>query len=89
MQVKMTDFANDKYIVLKAVFDHQAQIGNETFAPLSQTQVAEIVGFAKPKTNQLMQQLTNGGYIELHNGLRGKYKVTEAGLHVIRGFEEH
>lgn len=87
MAVKLTDFSNDKYLVLKALFDHQVQVGSETYVPLSQSEIAVVVGFAKPKTNQLMQELVSEGYITLYKGIRGKYMITTAGLQVVNIFE--
>lgn len=87
MPVNLIDFSNDKYLVLKAMYDHQVQLGTDTYVPFSQAEIAKAAGFAKQKTNQLMQELASEGYIAFYNGVRGKYVITGDGLYVIKVFE--
>lgn len=89
MIVNLTDFSNDKYVVLKTLFEHQLRVGDTSFIPLSQQEVSIIVGFSKPKTNLLMKELIADGYVSFFRGLRGKYIITEAGHYVIEVFEKN
>lgn len=83
----LADFVNEKYLVLKALYDHQVCVGGETFAPLSQQEIAGLVGFARPKTISILQALIDKGYVSVFCGMRGKYVVTKDGLWVIAYFE--
>jgi len=85
--VHLTDFSNDKYVVLKAMHAHQIPFGEDYVVPLSQEEISQIVDFSRPKVNQLMKELMEDGYIEPYHDKRGRYMLTPRGLTVVDVFE--
>ena len=84
--IRLTDFANDLYLVLDTLYTHQIEVGGESYVPLSQQEIAALVGCSRPKINHLMKGLTDSGYIASYQKKRGKYMLTDAGLTVVHLF---
>ena len=61
--IRLTDFANDLYLVLDTLYLHQIEVGGERYVPLSQQEVGALAGCSRPKINHLMKVLTDNGYI--------------------------
>lgn len=81
--MKLEEFANDKYKILKVTFDNEIQVNNDTYTNLNQQEMADIVKFSKKKVNILLNELIDDGFIEKFNNLRGKYKLTTQGKKVV------
>jgi len=73
-------FANDKYQILKLLHENQIMIKNEFFIPLSQQEIADMAHFSKLKTNQIINELIDSGFVEVFKNKRGKYAIPEKGL---------
>ena len=79
MEFQLTFFANDKYTILKLLCDNQVKVKDFFYIPLSQQEIADIAQFSKLKTNHIMKELMDNGYIDYFNNKRGKYVITEQG----------
>lgn len=76
-------FMNDKYKLLKLLYDSQIKVKDDVYIALSQQEIADILHFAKLKTNQIMKELKELDYISTFKGIKGKYIITNKGLDVI------
>ena len=86
--VHLTDFANDLYLVLEILDTYQLAMGSESYISLSQQDIANLANCSRPKINQLMKELTDRGYVQAYQKMRGKYQLTQAGQKVLRIFRE-
>lgn len=77
------EFTNDKYKILKCLYDNQIQVKNDKYIALSQQEIADIVHFSKNKTNKIIQELKKNNFINSYNNIKGKYIVTKKGYKVI------
>lgn len=77
-------FSNDRYRILKLLSENQVKVKDVSYVSLSQQEIADMAHFSKLKTNKLLNELIDDGYIGLFNGKRGKYMLTEKGLKVLR-----
>ena len=76
-------FANDNYKVLKFLYDNQIQVKDEYYIVLSQQEIADMVQFSKLKTNGIIQDLREKGFIDNYENKRRKYIITDIGYKVI------
>lgn len=83
MSFSLDIFSNDKYRILQLIFSNRIQIKNETYTPLSQQEIADLAHMSKLKTNKILNELMEGGFIGYYKGKRGKYIVTDNGKTVI------
>lgn len=77
-------FANDNYKILKILSDNKVVILEDLIVPLSQQQIADIAHFSKVKTNQILNDLINKGFVDTFEGKRAKYTLTDLGNKVIK-----
>lgn len=76
-------FGNDNYKVLKFLYDNQIQVKDKHYIVLSQQEIADMVQFSKLKTNGIMQELREKGFIDNYENKRRKYVITDIGYKVI------
>ena len=76
-------FGNDNYKVLKFLYNNQIQVKDEYYIVLSQQEIADMVQFSKLKTNGIMQDLRERGFIDNYENKRRKYVITDIGYKVI------
>ena len=67
--------ANDNYKVLKFLYDNQIQVKDEYYIVLSQQEIADMVQFSKLKTNGIIQELREKGFIANYENKRRKYVI--------------
>ena len=79
----LIDFTNDKYKLLKFLYDNQIEIKNNKYIALSQQEIADSLHFSKNKTNKIMQELKKDKFIDSYNNIKGKNIITEKGHKVI------
>ncbi len=84
----LNEFMNDKYKLLFFIFSHQVNIKEEHYAPLSQQEIADGVGFSKLKANKLIAELKENDYLTSYHGKNSKYQVTELGKQIIQKVNE-
>ena len=76
-------FGNDNYKVLKFLYDNQIQVKDKHYIILSQQEIADMVQFSKLKTNGIIQNLREKGFIDNYENKRRKYIITDIGYKVI------
>lgn len=76
-------FGNDNYKVLKFLYDNQIQVKDKHYIVLSQQEIADMVQFSKLKTNGIIQDLREKGFIANYENKRRKYIITDIGYKVI------
>ena len=81
--INLVDFTNDKYKLLKFLYDNQIEIKNNKYIALSQQEIADSLHFSKNKTNKIMQELKKDNFINTFNNTKGKYIVSDKGNKVI------
>ena len=73
----MSDFfVNDKYRVLECMASRQIPVNDSMIIKLSQQEIADILGFTKPKVNGIISELKDNGYLTQLSS-RGKYALTD------------
>ncbi len=70
-------FLNDKYKMLKMLYDNQTTILNKKIIPLTQKEISEALGMSKAKVNSLIGELQENEYIAIES--RGKYTILARG----------
>lgn len=84
MDFNLEFFSNERYDILKLLCDNQIKVKDDLYVPLSQQEIADIAHFSKLKTNMLLHELMDGGFITYFNGKRGKYVITDKGYKVLQ-----
>ncbi|MBE6114367.1 MAG: hypothetical protein E7191_04725 [Erysipelotrichaceae bacterium] len=84
MEFTLEFFANERYRMLKLLCDNQIQVKEEFFVPLSQQQIADLAHWSKLKSNRILGELMELGYVTNFDGSKGKYGITEKGHKVLR-----
>ncbi len=85
--INLVDFTNDKYKLLKFLYDNQIEIKNNKYIVLSQQEIADSLHFSKNKTNKIMQELKKDNFIDTFNNTKGKYIVSDKGNKVVKIIE--
>ena len=86
--INLVDFTNDKYKLLKFLFDNQIEIKNNKYIALSQQEIADSLHFSKNKANKIMQELKKDNFIDTFKNTKGKYIVSDKGNKVIEIIEK-
>ena len=76
-------FLNDKYRLLKFLKTNEVHIKDAVYVPLSQQEIADGISYSKLKTNKLINELKNAGYIISFMDKQGKYQLTNSGNDII------
>ncbi len=69
-------FMNDRMKVLQIINEHQICMEENSFCPLNQQEIANLVPCSKLKANQIIRDLINEGYVDMMRS-RGRYVVTQ------------
>lgn len=83
MEFTLELFANDRYTLLKLLCENQVKVKEDFYIPLSQQEIADIAHFSKLKTNKILNELIENGFLEVFQGKRGKYAITNKGYKVL------
>ncbi|HFI0903108.1 hypothetical protein ACS6X4_06615 [Streptococcus suis] len=84
VEFTLEPFANDTFRLLKTLKENQVEVKGAYYIPLSQQEIADINQMSKLKTNRLLRDLIEGGFVSLYQNKRGKYKITEKGHKVLK-----
>ena len=82
--MKLTYFLNNRYELLKLLYDNQLEVKGDTYISLSQQEIADIAHFSKLKTNKIINELKDLDFVVPYRNIRGKYALTERALHLIQ-----
>ena len=75
-------FMNDRMKVLQIIQEHQVKVEENSFCPLNQQEIADLVRCSKLKTNQILRELISEGYVEMLRS-KGRYVITNKGYTII------
>lgn len=78
MNPKMT---TNYYKILEAMWENQLSVGNETFCPLGQDEIAVIVGCNRMTVNSALKELKAEGYVV--SSKNRHYSITVKGADTI------
>lgn len=84
----LNQFSNDKYKVLKFLYDNEIKVKKDSYISLSQQEIADMLHYSKNKTNKYMQELKKENFIEMYRNMKGKYVITNQGYKVIKLMEK-
>lgn len=76
-------FTNERFEILILLKENQVKIKDDAYIPLSQQEIADMAHFSKLKTNKIMNELIDFGYVKAYKNKRGKYALTEKSLKAI------
>lgn len=79
-------FTNDRFEMLKLLKQHQIEIKEEVYVPLSQQEIADMLHISKMKANKLLNELINEDYIQMKS--KGKYALTDKAKTVYQILED-
>ena len=74
---KIEFFTNDRYLVLKILYEHQIEINNAEICPITQQEIADALGCSTAKVNMVLKELIDNGYVQIYNNTKGRYVLTE------------
>lgn len=77
-------FVNDRYHILKILYENQVTIGNNVFTPITQEELATMMKWSKAKVNKVLNELIDNGYVTVFSGSKGRYQITDNGLDVMK-----
>lgn len=81
---KLEFFTNDRYSVLKTLYEHQIEINNLEICPITQQEIADAIGCSKAKINMVLNELIDNGYVNIYNNTKGRYVLTEEAKKIMK-----
>ncbi len=79
---EVLNFVNKKTKILLVLIEKQVEIDGKNICPLNQQEIATLIQCGKAKTNQLMKELIEEGYIQMVHA-KGRYIVLEKGYQML------
>lgn len=76
-------FVNDRYHILKVLYENQVTIGENVFTPITQEELATMTKWSKAKVNKVLNELIDNGYVTVFSGSKGRYQITNNGMGII------
>lgn len=76
------NFVNEKTKILLVLREKQIEIDGKMVCPLNQQEIATLIECGKVKTNQLMKELAEEGYIQMAHS-KGRYIILEKGYSML------
>ena len=77
-------FVNDRYHILKILYENQVTIGDNVFTPITQEELATMTKWSKAKVNKVLNELIDNGYVAVFSGSKGRYQITDSGLDIMK-----
>lgn len=84
---KIEFFTNDRYLVLKALYEHQIEINDVEICPITQQEIADTLGCSKAKVNVVLNELIDNDYVHIYNNTKGRYVLTEDAKKIMKKFK--
>lgn len=79
---EVLNFVNEKTKILLVLKGKQIEIDGKMVCPLNQQEIASLIECGKVKTNQLMKELSEEGYIQMAHA-KGRYIILEKGYDML------
>lgn len=84
---KIEFFTNDRYLVLKTLYEHQIEINNIEICPITQQEIADSLGCGKAKVNMVLNELIDNGYVQIYNNTKGRYALMDEAKKIMKVFK--
>ncbi len=84
---KLEFFTNDRYLVLKTLYEHQIEINNIEICPITQQEIADALGCSKAKVNMVLNELIDNGYVQIYNNTKGRYVLMDEAKKIMKVFK--
>lgn len=84
MESNVEFFLNDKYIVLRTLYEHQIDINGTLICPITQQELADIIGCSKAKINSILNELMKNELVQMYNNTKGRYILSEEAFKIIK-----
>ena len=89
MESVIDKMTNNVYKVLKYMYSCQINLPDGTeYIPLSQADMAPLIGVSTITMNKLFKQLRDDNLLLPIEGKRGKYKLTDKAIIIIKDMEK-
>lgn len=89
MDTLIDKFTSSTYKIFKQIYDCQMQLPDGTlYIPISQAELARIVGVSTITMNKYFKQFQEDGVISVYGELKGKYQLTDKGIEIIKNIEK-
>ena len=80
---------SNAYKILKYMYSCQIELPDGTkYVPLSQVEMASLIGVSTITINKLFKQLRNDNLLIPIEGKRGKYQLTDKAIVIIRNVKD-
>lgn len=80
---------SNAYKILKYMYSCQIELPDGTkYVPLSQVEMAPLIGVSTITINKLFKQLRNDNLLLPIDGKRGKYRLTDKAIVIIRNVKD-
>ena len=86
MEFTLEFFGNERYNMLKFLSTHQTEIKGELVVSMSQQDIGDTMPISKLKTNEILNELQDEGFISVPR--RSRYKLTEKGAKALKLMEK-
>lgn len=89
MEELIDKFTNSTYKILKQIYNCQMQLPDGTpYIPISQAELARIVGVSTITMNKYFKQFQEDGIIANYGDIKGKYQLTDTGIAIVKSMDE-
>jgi len=77
------------YRVLKILYDNQTTLTDgSTFAPITQLEIAQILGISNITVNSIFKDLMKDNLIYLYEGKRGRYCLSDSAKSIVEAIDK-
>lgn len=80
--IELDFFINSRMKVLLIISDHYIKTENNSFCPLNQQEIANLVPCSKLKVNQILKELIEEGYVQMLRS-KGRYALSKKSINII------
>lgn len=84
MEYDVGIFLNDKFTVLQELYKHQIDINGVILCPVTQQELANIIGCSKAKINSILNELMKKGLVQMYNNTKGRYILSDDAIKIIK-----
>ena len=87
MQPDTNELINVSYKLLSLIYDNQVTLQGETYCPLSQQELSDMMGMTRATINTHLPKLRELGLLEDDVGKSKKYILTDRAIQIVEKLE--
>lgn len=84
----MKTLLNDKYKILKFLYDKKIEVSDHYITITTQDTIAQNLNFSKSKVNKIMNELLSLNYLDHSYKIKGSYRLTNKAITLIEIIED-